>query len=44
VIGLQWELKPWQFGAIYKGTHTVLEAPVHGVLRKLTLGDVVTWK
>lgn len=41
VIGLQWDLKPWRIGALHKGTRTVLEAPVGGVLRGLQVGDQV---
>lgn len=41
VIALQWDLKPWRIGEIHKGAHTVLEAPVGGVLRSLKVGDAI---
>lgn len=44
VVALQWDLKPWKIGEIHKGVHSVLEAPVDGVLRKLKIGDTVTWE
>lgn len=43
VIALQWDLKPWKIGEIHKGTYSVLEAPVGGVLRNLKIGDRVSW-
>ncbi len=43
VVALQWDLKPWRIGEIHKGTYSVLEAPVAGVLRNLKIGDRVSW-
>lgn len=43
VLALQWDLKPWRMGEIHKGTHTVLEAPVGGVLRGLQVGDIISY-
>lgn len=44
VIALQWDLKPWKIGEIHPGTYAVLEAPVDGVLRRLAVGDQISWQ
>ncbi len=43
VIALQWGLKPWRIGKIHKGTCSVMEAPVGGVLRGLQVGDHISY-
>lgn len=43
VIGIQHGVMPWTVGGYYKGTVSVLEAPVGGVVRRLSLGDSVSW-
>lgn len=43
VIALQWDLKPWKIGETHKGVHSILEAPVAGILRNLEIGDRVSW-
>lgn len=43
VIALQWDLKPWKIGEIHKGTYSILEAPLGGVIRQMKIGDRVSW-
>ncbi len=43
VIALQWNLKPWRIGEIHKGAHSVMEAPVGGILRNLHVGDSIRY-
>lgn len=43
VIAIQKDLQPWRIGEIHKGAYSVLEAPVDGVVKKLKIGDRVSW-
>jgi len=43
VLALEPGLAPWRVGKAPRGTRTVLEAPVGGVLTRLCPGDQISW-